>query len=80
MAAITVNEEIDVHIPGMKLYKMTTTGASSTFVAPFAEIVAGFATNTSDDDGVAVSWSGATVTIQVATSGDVIYLMLWGRK
>ena len=80
MAAITVNEAHDIQIPGMRLYKMTTTGTTSTFVAPFAEIVAAFATNKSDDDGVAVSWSGATVTIVVATSGDVIDLMIWGRK
>lgn len=81
MTAATITEEIDVQIPGIEIVKLTTTGTTSTFQSrKFAEIVGCWGTNTSDDDGVALSWSGTTVTIVVGTSADVIYLMIAGRK
>lgn len=81
MGVATVSEVVDVQIPGIEIVKLTTGSTSDTYQSKkFAEIVGAWATNTSDDDGVAVSWSGTTVTIGVGTSGDVVYLMIAGRK
>ena len=81
MALATIKGADVSKIPGLEIVRLTTTGTTSTFqTKKFAEIVAVFATNESDDDGVAISWSGQTVTIVVSTSGDVVCLMVAGRK
>jgi len=81
MALITVTREDTNLIPGLEIIGGTTTGTTSTYqTKKFAEIVAVFATNESDDDGVAISWSGQTITIVVSDSGDKISLVIAGRK
>ena len=82
MAAATITLDLTdrLVIPGMALVHLTTTGTSSTYVCPyFSEIVTAVATNASDKDGVGVAVSGTTVTVQVITEGDVVYLWVCGR-
>ena len=81
MGVATVTETIEVGIPGLEIVKLTTGTTSDTYQSrKFAEIVGCWGTNASDDDGVGVSWSSTTVTVAPTTAGDVIYLMIAGRK
>ena len=79
ITTVTSNFTKQLAIPGVIGVRLTTTSTSETWVCPyFAEIIAVVANNESDNDGVAISWSGKTITI-VAGSGDVITLLVAGR-
>jgi len=81
MVAATVKAEDVNAVCGLEIVRLTTTATTSTYqTKKFAEIVGAWATNESDDDGVAVGVSGQTVTIVVGTSGDVVTLVIAGRK
>ena len=81
MAAATVTADNEGFHPSIRTVKLTQTGTTSTYQCPyFSEIVAVFATNTSDDDGEAISWSGTTITVVTVGATDVVDLMIVGRK
>jgi hypothetical protein len=81
MVAATVTQDDANLVGGFEIVRLTTTGTTSTYQThKFATIIAAWANNESDDDGVGVAVDGQTVTITVGTSGDVVTLMLAGRK
>ena len=81
MAAATVTEDNEGFSPSMRTVRLTQTGTTSTYVCPyFAELVAIVGNNETDNDGVAVSWSGQTITITTVGATDVVTLYIVGRK
>ena len=82
MAEITTITENFTEIlpPGLVGVRLTTITTSDTWVCPyFNEIGAVIGNNESDNDGVSVSWSGNTITIDPTTATDVITLIIAGR-
>ena len=72
---------------GVMGFTLTTTGTTSTFESPFYDTIIAIANNRSDDDGVGIGVETApgtgrtqTITITVGSSGDVIDLLIVGRK
>lgn len=82
MALATVTEENTIGMPGLRLVRLTTTGTTSTYLPTVGtgDVVGVIATNESDSDGVGIGVSGQTITITVGTSGDVVTLLIAGRK
>lgn len=81
MAAATIKAADPNTVQELEIVRLTTSSTSDTYrTRKFADIVAAFATNESDNDGVSVAWSGQTVTVGVATATDVVTLVIAGRK
>jgi len=81
MAVATVKAHDTNLLGGFEVVRLTTTTTSDTYQSrKFATIVTAIGNNESDNDGVSVAVSGTTVTIGVATAGDVVTLLLAGRK
>lgn len=81
MTAATVKAEDANLLKGFEIVRLTTTSTTCTYqTKKFATIVGAWANNESDDDGVGVAVSSQTVTLTVGTSGDIVTLMLAGRK
>ena len=86
MATVTSNFS-ELLPPGWHGVRLTTVSTTDTYEAPFHDVVAVIANNESDDDGVgvaveAVPASGRTqtITLTVGTTGDVVSLIIVGRK
>jgi hypothetical protein len=83
MANATITEYDMNLLPGFEVVKLTQTGTTSRYYTKkFKRLVAAWATNTSDDDGVLVSdpTNAAYVDITTVTATDVVYLVLTGVR
>lgn len=80
MAATVTAHDTNL-VTGLEIVRITTTSTTDTYqTKKFATIVAAVGNNESDDDGVGIGVSSQTVTVTVGTSGDVVTLMIAGRK
>jgi len=73
--------------PGMHGVRLTTVATTDTYESPFADTVIAIGTNETDDDGVGIAVETVpaagrtqTITITVGTVGDVVALLIVGRK
>jgi len=68
-------------VGGLEMVRLTTTATTDTYkTRKFATIITAIANNESDDDGVGVAVSSQTVTLTVGNAGDVVTLIIAGRK
>jgi len=81
MGVATVTERYDDPHLGLERVRLTTGATTDTYQSKqFSSITEAFAVNESDDDGVGVAVSSQTVTLTVGTAGDVVDLILAGKK
>lgn len=82
MAAATITAVDTSLVPLLEIVRLTTASTSTdTYQSKrFSKVVAAWINNESDNDACSVAISGSIATIKVGNAGDVVTLMLAGRK